>query len=96
MVCNMLVDLKLKVDLFGNHHIVIDEKVYELNKRQYEDISYYLMKKEKKMNLDNYKSLNTQQIQLICDSNIICSSCPFNDVYNNCHVQFYHGELVVK
>ena len=92
----MLSDITLKVDLFGNHFINIDGKTFELNKRQYEDISYYLMKKEKKMCLDNYKNLDTTQIQLICESNIICSSCPFNDNSNNCHVVFHHGDLVVK
>ncbi len=92
----MLSDIILKVDLFGNHYINIDDKQFELNKRQHEDISYYIMKKEKKMNLENYKNLNSTQIKLICDSNIICSSCPFNDSNDNCHVVFYHGELVVK
>lgn len=44
----MLLDVKLRVDLFGNHYIVLDDKLsVKLYRRDYEDISYLLMKKEK-------------------------------------------------
>ena len=43
----MLLDIKLRVDLFGNHYIVFEDKLsIKVNIRDYEDLSYILMKKE--------------------------------------------------
>lgn len=44
----MLLDIKLRVDLFGNHYIVINDEIsIKVNRYDYEDMSYLLMKKEK-------------------------------------------------
>ena len=93
----MLVNLKLRTDLFGNHYLEIENKIsLKINLRDYEDISYILIKKENKLHLEQYKDINTVEILEICKENILCSTCPFTNEHNQCCVRFISGNLVVN
>ena len=48
----MLLEVRLRVDLFGNHYIEFDNKVsIKVNVRDYEDVSYIIIKKENEKKL---------------------------------------------
>ena len=59
----MNLDVKLRVDLFGNHYIVIDNKLsIKLNRYDYEDVSYLLIKKEKEIMGKQYEEIKTYRL----------------------------------
>ncbi len=59
----MNLDVKLRVDLFGNHYIVIDNKLsIKLNRYDYEDVSYLLIKKEKEIMGKQYEEIKTDRL----------------------------------
>lgn len=59
----MNLDVKLRVDLFGNHYIVIDNKLsIKINIYDYEDTSYLLMKKEKEIMGKQHEEIKTNRL----------------------------------
>ena len=59
----MNLDVKLRVDLFGNHYIVIDNKLsIKLNRYDYEDVSYLLIKKEKEIMGKQHEEIKTNRL----------------------------------
>lgn len=56
----MLLDIKLRVDLFGNHYIVINDEIsIKVNRYDYEDMSYLLIKKEKENGKKYHEEVDT-------------------------------------
>ena len=94
---------KLEIyEFIENLKVIMFPSIYEnkislkINLRDYEDISYILIKKENKLHLEQYKDINTVEILEICKENILCSTCPFTNEHNQCCVRFISGNLVVN
>ena len=79
----MLLNINLRVDLFGNHYIDFENKIsVKINKFDYEDISYFMMKL-KNERLKNY-NVNAHELIEICNKTISCKECSFSDEEHNC------------